>query len=62
MLDDLGDDVGAARGGVRDVDLAVGQLNDGRGDRGEWPGVRLDEVGRGGGVAESVGRVRDAEV
>lgn len=62
MLDDFGDDAGAASGGVRDIDGAVGKLDDGGGDGGEWAFEGLDVVCGGGAVAECIGCVGDAEV
>lgn len=62
MLCYFGNDARPPGGGVRDVDCAIGKLDDGGGDGGQWAFERLDEVCFGGNVAECVCCVGDAEV
>ena len=63
VLDDGGDDAGAAGGAGDEVEGAGGQDgDDGGGDGGEGPFARADVVGGGGDVAEGVGLVGDGEV
>jgi hypothetical protein len=62
VLGYFGDDAGAAGGGVRDVEGAVGEFDDGGGDGGEGAFEGAMKVGFCGDVAECVCGVGDAEV
>ncbi len=62
MLDHFRDDARPARRGVRDVDCAVGEFNDGWGDGGEGALKRLDEVGFSRDIAKCVCGVGYTEV
>ena len=63
ILNSRRDDTAPARGSDDIVQRAVLDVfDDGRGDGGEGPFARFDEVGRRGLVAEGVGLARDGEV
>ena len=63
ILDRCGDDTTPACGADDEIKRAVlAVLHNGRGDGGQGPFARLDEIGRRGRVAESVGLAGDGEV
>lgn len=62
MLDDFCGDARAACGGVRDIDGAVGEFDNGGSDGGEGSFEGFDEVGGRGGVAKGVDSAGDGEI